>query len=100
MDHVTMLTEFKQAMEDIGVHHITSSPHYHQPNGLAEKYTKQTDKNPNFVLIYTGTPHLGMACNPKWSYYMQGKLDVTCQCHSIQDAGWEKLQVPHHKLGQ
>ena len=29
--------EFRQAMEDMGVHDITSSPHYHQLNEWAEK---------------------------------------------------------------
>ena len=28
--------ELEQAVEDMGVHHITSSPHYHQSNGYAE----------------------------------------------------------------
>ena len=30
--------EFKQLMLDMSVNHITSSPHYPQSNGLAEKY--------------------------------------------------------------
>ena len=31
---------FKSAMHDMGVEHITSSPHYPQSNGLAEKYVQ------------------------------------------------------------
>ena len=29
---------FKKLMTEYNVHHITSSPHYPQSNGLAEKY--------------------------------------------------------------
>ena len=32
--------EFKQLMLDMSVNHITSSPHYPQSNGLAEKYVQ------------------------------------------------------------
>ena len=32
--------EFKQLMLDMSVNHITSSPHYPQGNGLAEKYVQ------------------------------------------------------------
>ena len=32
--------EFKQLMADMSVNHITSSPHYPQSNGLAEKYVQ------------------------------------------------------------
>ena len=32
--------EFKQLMMDMSVNHITSSPHYPQSNGLAEKYVQ------------------------------------------------------------
>ena len=32
--------EFKQVMLDMSVNHITSSPHYPQSNGLAEKYVQ------------------------------------------------------------
>ena len=31
--------EFKQAMEEMGVHHTTSSSHHNQSNGLAERST-------------------------------------------------------------
>ena len=37
-DSCYIATEFRQAMEDIGINHITSSPHYHKSNGLVEKY--------------------------------------------------------------
>ena len=30
--------EFQKLMESMSVNHITSSPHYPQSNGLAEKY--------------------------------------------------------------
>ena len=42
--------EFKQLMVDMSVNHITSSPHYPQSNGLAEKYV-QIIKN----FIHQGT---------------------------------------------
>ena len=32
--------EFKKLMLDMSVNHITSSPHYPQSNGLAEKYVQ------------------------------------------------------------
>ena len=30
--------EFRQVKDDMCVHNITSSPHYHQSNGLVERY--------------------------------------------------------------
>ena len=55
-------------MEDIGVHHITRSPCYHQSNGLAEIFVqlmksllstvKEPGKNPHFALmIHRNTQH-------------------------------------------
>ena len=38
MDHATASKTFKELMEEYHVNHITSSPHYPQSNGLAEKY--------------------------------------------------------------
>ena len=32
------VSEIKQAIEDMGVHHITRSPHYCKSNGLNKKY--------------------------------------------------------------
>ena len=32
--------EFKEAMEYMGIAHTTSSPHYHQSNGLAKKFVQ------------------------------------------------------------
>ena len=50
----------------MGVHHITSSLHYHQSNAQAEEYVqlvksflskaKETGENPHFACHYTGTP--------------------------------------------
>ena len=36
--------EFKQLMFDMSVNHITSSPHYPQSDGLAEKYVQIVKK--------------------------------------------------------
>ena len=59
--------EFKQLMADMSVNHITSSPHYPQSNGLAEKYvqiiknlfTKAHEEGTNYqkgLMIYWKTP--------------------------------------------
>ena len=58
---------FKEMMKKMGIHHITTSPHHHQSNGLAEGYvriiksilqkTKETGDDPHAVtLIYHNTP--------------------------------------------
>ena len=44
MDTATQLKQFSKLMTDYSVNHITSSPHYPQSNGLAEKYV-HTVKN-------------------------------------------------------
>ena len=59
--------EFKQLMLDMTVNHITSSPHYPQSNGLAEKYVqiiknlfvKAHEEGTNYqkaLMIYRNTP--------------------------------------------
>ena len=59
--------EFKQLMLDMSVNHITSSPHYPQSNGLAEKYAqivknlfiKAHEEGSNYqkaLMIYRNTP--------------------------------------------
>ena len=58
---------FRQAMDAMGIHHISSSPHYHMSNGLAEKCvqivksllcrSKKSGEEPNPALIlYISTP--------------------------------------------
>ena len=58
---------FKEMMKDMGIHHITTSPHHHQSNGLAEGYVriiksllqkaKETGDDPHAVIfIYHSTP--------------------------------------------
>ena len=58
---------FKEMMKDMGIHHITTSPHHHQSNGLAEGYVriiksflqkaKETGDDPHAVIfIYRSTP--------------------------------------------
>ena len=59
--------EFKQLMFDMSVNHITSSPHYPQSNGLAEKYVqivknlfiKAHEEGTNYqkaLMIFRNTP--------------------------------------------
>ena len=59
--------EFKQLMTDMSVNHITSSPHYPQSNGLADKYvqivknlfTKAHEEGTDYqkgLMIYKNTP--------------------------------------------
>ena len=58
---------FKEMMKDMGIHHITTSPHHHQSNGLAEGYVriiksllqkaKETGDDPHaLIFIYHSTP--------------------------------------------
>ena len=58
---------FKEMMKKMGIHHITTSPHHHKSNGLAEGYVriiksllqkaKDTGDDPHVVtLIYCSTP--------------------------------------------
>ena len=58
---------FNKMMKKMGIHHITTRPHHHQSNGLAEGYiriiksllqkAKETGDNPHAVtLIYHSTP--------------------------------------------
>ena len=56
---------FKEMMKKMGIHHITTSPHHHQSNGLAEGYMriiksllqKETGDDPHAVIfIYHSTP--------------------------------------------
>ena len=61
--------EFEQAVEDMGVHHTTRLSHYHQSNGLAEKYMQiikcllakanETYENPHFAMIMYRNTLLG-----------------------------------------
>ena len=56
-------------MDDMGIYHITSSPHYHQSNGLAEKYVslvrgllykaKGSGKDPYFAWMLNRKTPLG-----------------------------------------
>ena len=64
---------FTNLMKEYAVNHITSSPHYHQSNGLAEKFVQivknlfykaneeGVDKN-KYLMIYHNTP---LACTSK-----------------------------------
>ena len=67
--------EFKQLMLDMSVNHITSSPHYPQSNGLAEKYVqivknlfiKAHEEGANYqktLMIYRNTPLDGSLLSP------------------------------------
>ena len=101
-------TEFRQAIEYMGIHNITSSSDYHQCNRLAEKYVqllksllskaKKTGKNLHFALMLCRNTTLGNDLQSKWSYCVPGKLDPTCQCHIPPRYKWNKLQVSYHKL--
>ena len=62
-------TEFRQAMEDMAVHHKTSSSHFHQSNRLPENYVqlensflskaKEMVENPHFALMLSRNNLLG-----------------------------------------
>ena len=66
---------FKAAMNNVGITHITTSPHHHQPNGLAERYVwivknplskaKETDKDYHEVIsVYHNAPMSGKLPSP------------------------------------
>ena len=61
--------EFKQLMLDMSVNHITSSPHNHQSNGLAEKYV-QIVKN-----VFVKTHEEGMDYQKDLMIYRNTPLD-------------------------
>ena len=67
--------KFKQLILDMSVNHITSSPHYPQSNGLAEKYVqivknlfiKAHEEGSNYqkaLMIYRNTPVDGILLSP------------------------------------
>ena len=67
MDPATLNKEFNMLMESMSVSHITSSPHYPQSNGLAEKFVgiikhlfhkaKEEGQSPcTALMVYRNTP--------------------------------------------
>ena len=101
MAHVTAVKYFKEMMKKMGIHHITTSPHHHQSNGLAEGYVriiksllqkaKETGDDPHAVtLIYHSTPLSDTAAitiwNASWSkiqYQTYHKFSTTPPSHLI-----------------
>ncbi len=82
---------FQNAMKNLGVMHITTSPHHHQSNGLAEGYVciiksllakaKETGNDPQVVMtIYRTTPPCLSHCYYPLSCYMEGNHQMTSQC--------------------
>ena len=72
---------FKEMMKKMGIHHITTSPHHHQSNRLAEGYmriiksllqkTKETGDDPHAVIfIYHSTPLRGILCHHHLKCFM------------------------------
>ena len=84
-------TETRYVIEDMGVKHIMSSPHYHQSNGLAEKYVKlviacytkpgRQVKIHILPLCYTGPPlDNGLQSPMELLYARQAKSDLPVTC--------------------
>ena len=89
---------FTNVMKSCNVNHITSSLHYLQSNGLAEKYVqivksffykaKEEDKDFTSVLWYIAIPHLQVACGYLCRFFRAGMLDLTCQCQMLLGNNW------------
>ena len=84
---------FTSVMQSYNFNHITSSPHYLQPNALAEKYIqivkslfyKAKEEGKDFykcLMIYHNTP-LQVICNHLCRFPQAGMLDLTCQCQML-----------------
>ena len=111
--------EFKQLTMDMSVNHITSSPHYPQSNGLAEKYV-QIVKNLSIKAYEEGTDyqkalmiyrnqHWMITCFHQCSSCREEQLDQTSQCHTqlrsnmalpvvIHYLHWLKLRIRMKEL--
>ena len=84
---------FTSVMKYYNVKHITSSSHYLQSNGLAEKYVqivkslfyKAKEEDKDFykcLMIYCNTPITGSLQSPM-QILRGGMLDLTCQCQML-----------------
>ena len=70
MAHVYALEYFATKMHKFGIQNITTSPHHHQSNGLAEVYVKTTkhillkakdnNEDPHLAMMVYQTTPLGL----------------------------------------
>ena len=84
---------FTSVMKSYNVNHITSSLHYPQSNGLAEKYVqivkslfykaKEEGKDFTSVLWFIAIPILQVACDHLCRFSKAAMLDLTCQCQML-----------------
>ena len=86
---------FTNLMIEYNVNHITSSPHYLQSNGLAEKYV-QIVKNLFYkakeegkdlykcLMVYCNTPYQAIY-NHLCKYLQAGQQDPTYQCPMLPE---------------
>ena len=94
--------EFQMLMQSMSVNHITSSPHYPQSNGLAEKFVgiiknlfhkaKEEGQSPyTTLMIYSNTPLNGTLQSPM--QIVQGRQ--TCTDLPLSHATKVKMGINH-----
>ena len=108
MVHALPAKPFKKLMKEYNVNHVTSSPHYPQSNGLAEKYI-QIVKEPMFhkakeegqdlhkCLMTCTETHLCQAlCNPQCKCSQTEQQDPDLPLLTVQpDYKWVYVSIIH-----
>ena len=92
-------SELKQAVEEVEVQYIISTPHQPQSNGLAEKYiqvvksllqkAKETGNNQHFpMMLYRNTPFpVSLQLSMDLVYRRQDRSDVTVSHIALMKGG-------------
>ena len=92
----------------MSVNHLTSSPHYPQSNGLAEKFVgiiknlfhraKEEGQSPyTALMVYRSTPINGTLQSPM-QFHKVDKLILTYHCHMLPKCKWASTMHPNQLL--
>ena len=91
--------EFQLLMQTMSVNHLTSSPHYPQSNGFAEKFvgiiknlfhkTKEEGQSPyTALMVYRNTPLNGTLSVTNARFYKVDKPILTYHCCMLPKCKW------------